>query len=486
MIRLMRRWTGLSRGSTRRRSRGSLDGAAAAAAAATHGGIERLGNDGDGTLGRVGLPRRTGRLADMAGRGRAGADGVLESSSRQPSDCGGSSVAMEGMMAVLLGVLVGTLADLVGRNPARLQLQDGLLGDAVHRTVPSGLGINGGILDVLVININLEGIHRSTGQRGVGGNDQRIGIKRRTVDTRGRLGRWGVEVHLHLHLHLGGGHRRCDGSKAGGSGVEAPSPAAAPFDLLGQQPGISSNEDGMATTASTPGLATPHGGKAVLEHVGNKRPTDRFLQLHHLGPAGIQPPTAQPVQPMEILQSNLRRNGGSNTQQVQTKEDGDEGQFRRSAGGTDGGWETYGEFGQVARQLVQHVQDQGAVPEGGWVRAAGGGGAADQATGGTGIGSHAAGTVVVVVVVVVGPAKQGHHPEQVTHEDHGSRRVDPPPQHVEHVPLHVDNVVGGELPPGQLDEAGQAQLGPVDPGGSIRRGGDGRGPAVLDEILVDR
>ena len=105
----------------------------------------------------------------MAGRGRAGADGVLEVSFGQTGGFGSVGIRMEGML--VLDVLVGTLGGLVGRIPSRLlrtlQLQDGLLGDAVDRTVPSGLGIDGGVLEIIVIvvDVDIEGIRRGTGQR---------------------------------------------------------------------------------------------------------------------------------------------------------------------------------------------------------------------------------------------------------------------------------------------------------------------------------
>ena len=75
---------------------------------------------------------------------------------------------MKGML--VLDVLVGTLGGLVGRIPSRLlrmlQLKDGLLGDTVNRTVPAGLGIDGGVLEiVIVVDVDIEGIHRGTGQR---------------------------------------------------------------------------------------------------------------------------------------------------------------------------------------------------------------------------------------------------------------------------------------------------------------------------------
>ena len=304
------------------------------------------------------------------------------------------------------------------------------------------------------------------------------------VGTDGRLGRWGVEFHLHLDLdlHLGGGHRRGDdGSRGrvGGRGGEAPSTATT-FNLLRQQTGISSDEDGMATIATRSSirgtLATPHGGKeAVLEHVGHKGPPNGILQLHHLGPVGIQPPTAQPIQSLEIAYSDGAWHGGNVTQQIQTEQDGHERQFRGGVGGADGRWKAYRELGQVPRQFVQHVEDQGAMLQRGWVgtsiAVADGGGGTPTST---------------CIPTSTGPAKQGHHSQQMADQDHRSRRVDPPPQDVQQVPFHVRDVLGGKLTPGQFDEAGQTELGPVDLLGCIGRRGDGGGETVLDEVLVDR
>ena len=183
----------------------------------TTGGIESLGNDRGRTFGRVRHPRRAARPADVAGRRSS------RTSAHLPGNLGeGVGVgSVEGMVR-MGSILVGSL--LVGGVGLLMEP----LGDGVDGAVPFRLGLDDIILE--------KGISRSVGRR----QDQLVGM---TSDNR-RLGRRWVELHLHLD-------QRCRGH--GGSGWRGESP----LHLLGQEAGISRDEEGMPAISA--GTTTPGG-----------------------------------------------------------------------------------------------------------------------------------------------------------------------------------------------------------------------------------
>ena len=96
------------------------------------------------------------------------------------------------------------------------------------------------------------------------------------------------------------------------------------------------------------------------------------------------------------------------------------------------------------------MEDQGAMLERGWVGTSIAVAVADDCCGCGGGGGG--GGIPTCIPTSTGPAKQRHHSQQMADQDHGRRRVDPPPQDVQQVPFHIGDVLGGELTTGQLDE----------------------------------